>query len=268
MSEGAAAIYRIAELTAPEVAGRIGAGAVILLPFGSLETHGPQSPMGDFLLAESISDSIAEAAGGLGADVLVLPAIPFGGEDFFAGVPGGISLSTPVLQAIIEQAVAALARNGVRHVVFVNGHAGSIPAIEAASRSIRRSRGLVIPTLHLWRVAGALHEELGGNPDSLGHGGDPVWSVARYLAPELCHPDRARPRIGEPTFLGLAVTGFGTVRCAGVEFAAPIEVEEIAPGGVACADSREGSAELGGRIVTRLVEAGAAMVLQLKKHMP
>jgi creatinine amidohydrolase len=265
---GSAPIFRIAELTAQEVAGRIGAGATVILPLGSLETHGPQAPMGDFMLAESISDSIAEAAGSLGADVLVLPAIPFGGEDFFAGVPGGISLSTPVLQAIIEQAVVALHRNGVRHILFVNGHAGSIPAIEAASRSLRRSHDLIIPTLHLWRVATALHEELGGHPDSLGHGGDPVWSVARYLAPGLCHPERARPRIGEPTFLGLRVTGFGTVRCAGVDFAAPIEVEEIAPGGVACADSREGSPELGARIVTRLVEAGAEMVLQLKKHLP
>ena len=54
--------HRIAELTAPEVAGRLAAGAVAILPMGSLETHGPQAPMGDFLLAAAIADRIAAIA--------------------------------------------------------------------------------------------------------------------------------------------------------------------------------------------------------------
>ena len=41
--------HRIAELTAPEVASRFAAGAVAILPMGSLETHGPALPMGDYL---------------------------------------------------------------------------------------------------------------------------------------------------------------------------------------------------------------------------
>ena len=56
--------HRIAELTAPEVAARLAAGACAILPMGSLETHGPQAPMGDFLLAEAIADRIAAAASG------------------------------------------------------------------------------------------------------------------------------------------------------------------------------------------------------------
>ena len=55
----------------------------------------------------------------------------------------------------------------------------------------------------------------------------------------------------------------GALRCAGVEFAVPMEVEEVAPGGVACADSRAGSAGHGARLVARLVEAGAAMLARL-----
>ena len=159
--------FRIAELTAPEVAERIQGGAAIILPLGSLETHGPQAPMGDFLLAESIAVGIAETAEQRGADAMVLPAIPFGGEDFFAGVPGGISLSTPVLQAIIEEAIAALDRNGVRRILCVYGHGGSIAAVEAAARAARRKHGLVIPALHLWKVAGPWQEELGGDPRAL-----------------------------------------------------------------------------------------------------
>ncbi len=53
------------------------------------------------------------------------------------------------------------------------------------------------------------------------------------------------------------------VRVGGVEINIPMEVEEVAPGGVACADSRPGNAEHGARIVARLAEAGAAMLAHL-----
>ncbi|WP_165943488.1 creatininase family protein [Roseicella aquatilis] len=255
--------FRIAERAAPEVAGRLAAGAAVLLPMGSLETHGPQAPMGDYLLAEAIADRIAAAAAAQGADALVLPAIPFGGADYFSFVPGGIVLSPATLQAVVEETCDNLVRTGVRRILILNGHAGSIAPVEAATRALRRRHELLVPAMHLWRIAGALHAELGGSPASFGHGGDPVWSVALHLRPDLCRPEAARERQPVPPVLGLPVANFGTLRVAGVEVSVPMEVEEVAPGGVACADSRPGSAEHGARIVARLVEAGATMVAQL-----
>jgi creatinine amidohydrolase len=259
--------HRIAELTAPEVAQRLAAGAVAILPMGSLETHGPQAPMGDYLLAEAIADRIAGTAATLrGADALVLPAIPFGGEDFFGFTPGGIVLTPGLLQSVVEEVCANLIRTGVRSVLIVNGHAGSIGPVDAACRMLRRRHGITIPTLHLWRVAGALHAELGGKAESFGHGGDPVWSVALHLRPDLCRPERARAKQPVPPILGQAVADFGAIRVRGINFAVPTEHEEVAPGGVACADSRPGTAEHGARIAARIVEAGAEMVAILREH--
>jgi creatinine amidohydrolase len=258
---------RIAELTAPEAAERLAAGACAILPMGSLETHGPHAPMGDYLLADALCGLIAERASGGGADALVLPPIPFGGEDFFDAVPGGVSLSAPLLQGIVEETAEALFRNGARRMLVVNGHGGSVAPVEAAARALRRRhRGAVVPALHLWRAAAAFHAGLGGAPGSLGHGGDPVWSVALHLRPELCRPGRA-PAAGAapPAFLGLPVSGFGQVRCGGAEFAVPMAVEEAAPGGVAAPAPRGGSAEYGARLVEALVAAGAAMVVQLRE---
>ena len=183
--------HRIAELTAPEVERRLKDGAVALLPMGSLETHGPALPMGDYLVAEEIAARIAAAAGGAGADGLVAPAIPFGGEDFFAGVAGGITLSVATLTAVITEMVEAVIAIGTRRIMIVNGHAGTIAPAEAAARAIRHRHGVIIPALHLWREAGRLHGELGGTPASFGHGGDPVASVTMHLRPELCRPDAA-----------------------------------------------------------------------------
>ena len=257
--------HRIAELTAPEAAERLATGACAILPMGSLETHGPHAPMGDFLLAEAVCVRVAERAAGRGADALVLPPVPFGGEDFFGAVPGGVSLSLPLLQGIVEETAEALLRNGARRVLVVNGHGGSVPAVEAAARALRRRRGAVVPALHLWRAAAAFHAELGGGTGSLGHGGDPVWSVALHLRPDLCRPERAAPAAPPPAFLGLPVSGFGQVRCGGAEFAVPTEVEEAALGGVSAPDPRGGSAEHGARLVEKLVAAGAAMVVHLRE---
>jgi creatinine amidohydrolase len=261
-------LHRIAELTAPEVASRLAAGAVAILPMGSLETHGPALPMGDYLVAEEIASRIASAALLKGADVLVAPAIPFGGEDFFAGVAGGITLSVATLTAVIEEMAEAFIKTGTRRIMIVNGHAGTIAPADAAARSMRHRHGVIIPALHLWREAGKLHGELGGQPITFGHGGDPVASVTMALKPELCRPEAARARAGTGPYLGVPPTGFGAIRAHGVEFAVPMWVEEVAPGGVAAPDPRGANSTHGLRIVEQLVAAGAAICAQLRDHAP
>ncbi|MCA3359767.1 MAG: creatininase family protein [Roseomonas sp.] len=260
--------HRIAELTAPEVASRLAAGAVAILPMGSLETHGPALPMGDYLVAEEIACRIAAAAFAKGADALVAPAIPFGGEDFFAGVAGGITLTVPTLTAVIEEMAEAFIKTGTRRIMIVNGHAGTIAPADAAARSMRHRHGVIIPALHLWREAGKLHGELGGQPITFGHGGDPVASVTMALKPELCRPEAARAREGTGPYLGVPPTGFGAIRAHGVEFAVPMWVEEVAPGGVAAPDPRGANAAHGKRIVEQLVAAGASICAQLRDHAP
>ncbi|MCE2760536.1 MAG: creatininase family protein [Acetobacteraceae bacterium] len=260
--------HRIAELTAPEVASRLAAGAVAILPMGSLETHGPALPMGDYLVAEDIACRIAAAAYAKGADALVAPAIPFGGEDFFAGVAGGITLSVATLTAVIEEMAEAFIKTGTRRIMIVNGHAGTIAPADAAARSMRHRHGVIIPALHLWREAGKLHGELGGQPITFGHGGDPVASVTMALKPELCRPEAARPRDATGPYLGVPPTGFGAIRAHGVEFAVPMWVEEVAPGGVAAPDPRGANATHGTRIVEQLVAAGASICAQLRDHAP
>lgn len=251
---------RLAEHTAPAVAARLAGGTPVILPMGSLETHGPALPMGDFLLAEAIAGRMAGAA-----DAVVLPALPFGGDDHFAAVPGAVALPGAVLQAVVEATCGALVRNGVRAILIVNGHGGSVPAIEAAQRAIRTAHGLVVPALHLWRAAASLHAAAGGNPRALGHGGDPVLSVALALRPDLCRPDRVRPATPAGSLLGLSVAGFGELVCDGVHFAVPMDVAEAAPGGVAAPDARLASRAVGEALVARLVDAGAAMIARLRE---
>jgi creatinine amidohydrolase len=88
------------------------------------------------------------------------------------------------------------------------------------------------------------------------------------LKPELCRPEAARAREATGPYLGVPPTGFGAIRAHGVEFAVPMWVEEVAPGGVAAPDPRGANAAHGLRMVEQLVAAGASICAQLRDHAP
>ena len=259
--------HAIARLRAPEVAARLAAGAALVLPMGSTETHGPAAPMGDYLLAEAIAMQAARALAAQGDDALVAPGIAFGGEDFFAGVPGAIALSPATLTALTLECLEALHRGapGARLLV-VNGHGGNIAAIDTAQRAMRARHGVVLPALHLWREAAGLLKAWGAPAAATGHGGNPVLSVAMHVLPELVQPGAIAPGQGPGALFGRQITNFGALHLGGVDFALPTHVEEVAPGGVQAEDARSADAALGERLATALAEAAAAMLALMRNN--
>lgn len=256
--------YRLGHFTAAEAAELLATKPVVLLPLGSHENQGPHAPMGDYLAAEAIGELIAERATTAGVRTVLLPAVPYGGADFFGSVPGGVALSQGTFRAVVADILDCLLRHGISRIVVLNGHGGNTQAIHDVTQVIWRERGLLIPSFYLWKVAKSLlpaivGEEVAGR--STGHGGDPLTSIAWHLYPERLRPDLLPPPEAPPQALGLPVSGFGTVRFEGVDVEVPLELEGIARNGVFGADARLCSAETGARLVDRLADLGARFVL-------
>ena len=102
---------------------RVREGAVVFLPCGATEQHGPHLPLGtDALLASAISADVAARVGGL-----VAPALSYGyksqpkcgGGQHFCGTT---SLDGATLSALVRDAVREFHRHGVRRLVLVLGH--------------------------------------------------------------------------------------------------------------------------------------------------
>lgn len=114
---------RIAELAWPVYAEKVKSGAVVLVPVGALEQHGPHMSMNpDVLLPTAISERVAAQMG-----ALVAPAIAYGykSQQKSGGgnhMPGTTSLDGLTVTSIIRDVLKELARHGVRKVVLVNGH--------------------------------------------------------------------------------------------------------------------------------------------------
>ena len=224
---------------------------VILIPLGSQEIQGPVVPMGDFMLTREVAAQVAQASGAIAA-----PTLPFGYAEYFRTVPGGIALSAEAFRLTLRDILDNFHDHGFTRVVILNGHSGNYPLIDQVIRDVRKTRGLLVPCINLWRsVPDALWAELHGDygKKAFSHGGDPVTSVYLHLFPDLSHPERAKLPEKPGSLGGLTVSGLGGVTFKGIELGMPVNVDDRCPDGIVSGDPTRSSAEIGQKITEHLV---------------
>lgn len=114
--------HRLAHLTRLEAGERARAGAVCLVPTGSLEQHGEHLPVfTDSLLAEHVC---LEAASRARTDVLVTPPLWTGLSPHHLRFGSTVTLSAATFAALVRETVASL-RSWCGRVIVVNGHGGN-----------------------------------------------------------------------------------------------------------------------------------------------
>ena len=250
--------HLIAEMTFREFEAAITADPVILLPMGSQEEHGPAAPMGDFMLTAAIAARVAEQSGALAA-----PTVPFGYADYFRPIPGGIQLRAATFCAVLRDFADNFLDHGLTKLVILNGHSGNAPLIDQTTRLIRAERGVVIPSINLWRLhTPSVWTEAYGVPpgQGFGHGAEPVASAYAYLFPSLMRPDLAEAPRNRKPFLGLETSGLGAVRFQGVDIAVPLDITDVTDNGIASGDPSLVSATSGERMIRHMVDTCAAFV--------
>ncbi|GBQ94138.1 creatininase [Acetobacter nitrogenifigens DSM 23921 = NBRC 105050] len=262
--------YYLAELCAAEMREAAVRKPVILLPMGSFEDQGPHAPMGDYLSAAKIAEKIAERATRNGRETYVAPVVPFGGEDFFGYMPGGISLSQSTLRAVVDDMLRCLLRHDLTRVVFINGHGGNCGVINDATQKVWLEQRVIMPSFYLWRVAqdllpGVIGEEQAAR--SSGHGCNPLTSVVMHLFPDLIRPEHLHAARTPSDVWGLPVTGFTSLAIGdGGTITVPLEGGDTVPGGVWGGDPRLCSAETGAQLVEKLVSIGSEIVQHVTDH--
>jgi mycofactocin system creatininase family protein len=110
--------------------------ALLLVPTGSYEQHGPHLPLHT---DTTIAVAVAERAGQVLAQtkpVLVAPPLAFGASGEHQDFPGTVSIGTAALQAVIVELVRS-ASDWAGRIVFVNGHGGNLTALRSAVAMLR-----------------------------------------------------------------------------------------------------------------------------------
>src|ERR1035437_5153382 len=103
-----------------QVAGYLDHDDRAVIPLGSTEQHAYLSLATDAILAERVALEAAEPLG-----VPVFPALAYGITPYFLAFPRSISLRVSTYVAVVRDILYALAGQGFRLILLVNGHVGN-----------------------------------------------------------------------------------------------------------------------------------------------
>ena len=163
----------------------------VILPLGSLESHGPHLPFGtDSLTAYILSLEIAERVPG----TVVLPPVNYGYSEHYQNFSFTVSLRSGTETALIEDILESVYREGIRKFFIFNGHDGNIASIETASRNIKvRHPDMRILSLNAWwnTLISLLPHDFFEVWQGQGHGGEGEMSISLALFPDLCMHEKA-----------------------------------------------------------------------------
>jgi mycofactocin system creatininase family protein len=215
---------QLSEATWPEVD-----PAVLCIPVGSCEQHGPHLPMAtDTIIAEAIAGGLA----GRRPRTVVGPSLTVTASGEHAAFPGTLSIGTETTTAVLVELVRSA--DWAAGVVLVNGHGGNRAAVDAAVSVLAGEGRSVLPW---WpRV-----------PDGDAHAGRTETSLLLALRPDLVRLDRATAGATAP----LSTIG-ARLRAGGVR--------AVSPNGV-LGDPAGASAAEGAALLRALVDGLTAAVV-------
>jgi creatinine amidohydrolase len=133
----------MAELSWPQYQQKIAAGAIVFIPVGATEQHGPHLPLNvDVIIPTGVCERVAKSVGGLVAPCLAYgyKSMPRsgGGQTF----PGTTSLDAQTLSHTLRDIIRELGAHGVRKFVILNGHFEnawpSVEGLDLGRRELRR----------------------------------------------------------------------------------------------------------------------------------
>ncbi|MGI6775397.1 creatininase family protein [Acetomicrobium sp.] len=163
-----------------------------ILAVGSAENHGFHLPFGtDTLVSLAIAEEVAKKVEGL----LVLPPITYGVSLHYDDFPFTLTLRPEVMIEVLKDVLDSSIRQGINHIIIINGHDGNIAPIEIASRSIKvKYPDSFIASLDAWWVKAGelLPPDTFEVWDGLGHAGEGETSIVLHLYPQLARMENAR----------------------------------------------------------------------------
>lgn len=178
------------KLTSTEVKEIPKEDALLILPIGATEQHGPHLPVyTDTILVEKVLERAFECIS-QEKNIWTLPPIPFGKSNEHMDRAGTFTLSFDTLKSIISDLGRSTVANGFRKLLLLNGHGGNMDTLKLISRDIRIETGLMIFIVSVGGLT--ISDQIVSKEEMLLgiHGGDYETSLIMSAYPEWVSKDK------------------------------------------------------------------------------
>lgn len=163
----------LADLSWPDVGKWAQAGAVLAVPLGSTEQHGPHLPLSS---DTDIAVALCERLAAVRDDVLIAPALDYGSSGEHSAYPGTLSIGQTALEMLVVE-LGRSATETFEHLLLVSSHGGNAEPVTRAMERLRAESRDVLLFTPQWD----------GDP----HAGRTETSMLLTLTPERVRMDHA-----------------------------------------------------------------------------
>jgi creatinine amidohydrolase len=198
-------VLEFSSLTAPQLNAMAARDAIVIVPVGSTEQHGPHLPvMVDYRLATEVARRGAVKLAAAGHPVLVTPTVWTGFAEHHMELGGTITLDYAVFYGVIRGIVRSLARDGFRRICVLNGHGGNIAPLVVAVSELTVELKIPLVYFSYWEIAEAATKSILEYQDKILHACEGETSMMMAVEPALIDrsrlheakgPDQDRPEI-------------------------------------------------------------------------
>ena len=181
--------------------------AVVIVPIGSTEQHGPHLPTQvDSLLVREIALRAARQVSST-TPIVVAPTVWTGLAEHHMSLGGTISLDFTTFLALLRCICRSLVRQRFRRILLLNGHGGNIAALTVVVNELAVELDAPIATTSYWPLASESFARILERQKTVRHACEAETSMLLAVAPEVVDMTMAAEAVG-PTSRELAeVTG-------------------------------------------------------------
>ncbi len=223
---------------------------VAVLPIGATEPHNLHMPYGtDAITVGMVGDAICEEAHKQGANVALLPTIPYGVDTNLLGFPMAMSINPSTLDLLITDLVNSLETHGVHKLVILNGHGGN--SLKHTLRELFPQTSVFISLIDWYAIVKDVYFDIFENPDD--HAGEMETSIAMHWFPELVDVSLADSGSVKPST-------FEAINKGWVQVTRPWDIVTTNSG---VGDPRQASADKGKQVIEVLKERLATYIKEL-----
>jgi creatinine amidohydrolase len=142
-----------ARMRASELRASAEQDAIVIVPIGATEQHGPHLPV---MVDHRLAFEVAARAARLVSEhepAIVAPAMPYGMSEHHMSLGGTLTFDFATMAAVTRCICESAIRQGFRRIFILNGHGGNIAALETIVTELTVKHMLPIACSTYWQMA-------------------------------------------------------------------------------------------------------------------